>query len=219
MITYKKLLFSFINIFIYIYITKLLTDILNLIDIKNIWLFNIYNLISPLIVTIILIIINKKLFKDKFKDLKRNKKEYFLLAIKYYICGLILMSISTNILSLFNNGALPQNEEANRKLLKLLPIYTIISSAIFAPISEELAFRGCFKDTFKNKYIYLIFTAFIFGFLHVAFSGDYINIIPYAALGYFLGLTYYETDNILLTILMHSFHNTLCLLLILGGSL
>lgn len=219
MINYKKMLFGFLNIFTYICVPLILTGIIKGFDINNTWFFNILNIISSLIVTGVLLIINKKILKSKFKDFKNNKKEYVSLAIKYYICGLLLMVITTNILSLFTNGALPLNEEANRELIKIMPLYMIISTTIVAPISEELAFRGSFKDVFNNKIAYSIFTAFIFGFFHVVFMGDYINIIPYAAFGFFLGFTYYETDNILVTMSIHSFHNLFCLLVILGGTL
>lgn len=217
MVNFKKIGFGFINIFIYIFITELLTYILGKFRFtQNIWVLNIYLLLAPIVVGIILVSMNKDLFKDKFQDIKEHKKEYLQLGIKYYIYGLLLMMLSSIILSFVTEG-LPQNEEGNRALLKTLPIYSFISMVITAPLSEEIAFRGSFKNFTNNKTLYLIVTSFLFGFIHVAFSGDYINILPYAALGFFLSKAYYETDNILVSTIIHSFHNFLCILLIIFG--
>lgn len=129
------------------------------------------------------------------------------------------MLISNLILTFFTKS-IPQNESDNRALLELMPIYAIISMIILAPLSEELTFRGSFKKITQNKYLFLIITSFLFGFMHVVFNGDYLNFIPYAALGFFLGKVYYETDNIFVSTLIHSFHNLLCILLIfIGGAL
>lgn len=217
MVNFKKIGFGLINIFIYIFITELLTYILGKFRFtQNIWILNIYLLLAPIVVGIILISMNKDLFKGKFKDIKEHKKEHLQLGIKYYICGLLLMMLSSIILSFVTEG-LPQNEEGNRALLKTLPIYSFISMVITAPLSEEIAFRGSLKNFTNNKTLYLIVTSFLFGFIHVAFSGDYINILPYAALGFFLSKAYYETDNILVSTIIHSFHNFLCILLIIFG--
>ena len=204
-----------LNIIIYIFLPTLLTYILVKIPHLNNTLFlNFYNLIPPLITLIIMLKMNKDLFQNKFNNFKKNLSKYLPLMFKYYLCGLILMNISSQIL-VFITGALPANEEANRELLQILPFYSLINSGLFGPICEEIAFRGTFKRLITNKKVYLLITSFIFGFIHVIFNLDFINIFPYMLLGFFLSLTYFETDNIYTTIGIHMFHNILCLLLIL----
>ena len=42
---------------------------------------------------------------------------------------------------------------------------------------------------------------------------DYLYIIPYLGLGSAFALLYYETDNIFTTIIMHSLHNAIAIIL------
>ena len=129
------------------------------------------------------------------------------------------MIITNNIIYHFTLS-LPLNEVENREIIKKLPIYSIISMIFIIPLIEEIVFRLSFKKSFKNKNLFLIITALIFGLFHVLFTKDYIYIIPYTIFGYILGKIYYDTDNIFYSYFIHAFHNTLCLLLIfLGGSL
>lgn len=218
MVDIKKIIYGFLNIGIYIFLTLFIMQILNIFNIKNIIILNFYYLLAPIIVAIVLVIINKDLFPKKINDFKKNKKKYLAIICKYYICGFIIMNILTLIIGLYSPG-LPENEEQNRELLKLLPIYSSISMVITGPLSEEIVFRGSFNKSFKNKQLYLFFTSIIFGLAHVISSLDFINFLPYAALGYFFGKIYYETDNILTSAIAHSVHNLLCILIIFMGGL
>ena len=122
----------------------------------------------------------------------------------------------SNIIISFITSGIAANEEMNRELLLEYPYYTIISGLFSEQIIEELVFRCSFKDAFKNKWSFVLFTSFIFAGAHV-FNGftsliDLLYFIPYGALAISLGLAYYETDNIYTSILIHSFHNTLSVL-------
>ncbi len=210
--------FGFINIAIYIFLTDILTLLLiSFRSSSNSLFLNILYLIPPVIVALILIYINKDLFKDKFIDFKKNFPKYFNLAFKYYICGLIAMIMASNLINLFTSP-ISENETLNRQILTTLPLYAVISMVIIAPISEEITFRGSFKKGYHNKAIYLILTSFLFGIMHVIFNGDFLNFLPYSALAIFLGKIYYESDNILLSISTHAFHNALCIILLYLGS-
>ncbi len=182
------------------------------------YIFNIINLSIPFLTCFILLIVYRNLFNNKFKDYKNNFAKYFNIMFRYWFVGVILMIVLNTLINALT-GNIAINEENNRTLFSSLPLYSIISTIILAPISEELAFRASFKGISKNKYIYSFITAFIFGLLHVIFNGDFLYIVPYSALGYFIALSYSETDNILVPISMHAFHNTLCILLLIGGNL
>lgn len=216
----KKLGMAFANIFLYLFIGEIISYYLDkFIFFESTFWMNFYFLIAPSIAGTTIILLNQELFKSIFQNFKKNYKQYIPLIIKYYFSGLILMYLCNAIIMPFTN-TLPENETTNRLLFNTLPIFSIINTLIIAPISEEIIFRGTFKKVFKQKQAFLIATSFLFGLLHVIFNGDFINIFPYAALGYFLGKIYYETDNILNSIIAHAFHNALCILLLfLGGIL
>ena len=182
-------------------------------NIKGFWKNNLISLIPDILICMILIVINRKLLKNKLKDFITNFKQYFNLTLKYWLCGCLLMILSNMIISLIFGG-MPINEAENRKLLTTLPLYYGLSTIILTPLTEELAFRVAFKKCFKDSNLFALVTAIIFAFFHVFVAGDYHFAIPYAFLGFFFGKIYYDTDNIYTSIFMHSIHNITCLLLI-----
>ena len=172
--------------------------------------------ITILITGILLIIINKDLFLNKHIDLKNNISKYLLIIIKYWLIGLALMIISNTIINHITH-TMAINELYNREQLSKHFISSLITMIILSPICEEIVFRGSFKKVINNKYIFCIFTSLLFGLFHVVFNSDIIYMIPYALLGYYIAKTYYETDNIYTSIIMHSWHNLICILIIIMG--
>ncbi len=212
---FKSLLKEFLIILLYFVLGLSLT--LLVINNHNNILYTLSNILCDLILLIIFLYIFRKVIISKLADFKKNKKMYLKSSFKYYFFGLLIMLISLNIINYFYNNSL--NEEANQVLLKAYPIYYILNALIFAPIIEELMTRIYLKDAFKNKYIYIISSGFIFGFLHILNAlilGNYyelLYLIPYGSMGLFLSLMYYKTDNIWTSITYHSFHNFICLIL------
>lgn len=167
-------------------------------------------LINLLTGSVILLIFNKKIKKD-FVDLKKNHKEYFSKYFKYYLIGLAVMYISNIILIWICNGGIAGNEESIRNLLEIHPIYIYISAVIFAPSIEELVFRGGFKNIIPNNTLFIIISSLVFGGLHIIGNVsnivDFLFIIPYSSLGFAFAYIYSKTDNIFVTMLLHTMHN------------
>ena len=194
----------FKNLFIY----------LLLLGILNIYINN--SVINLLIICLNLLFFNSNLFKNKEIDFKKNLKKYLLLIIKYWLVGALLMFISNIIINHFTH-TIAINEAINRNQLSNNFISSIITMIILTPFCEEIVFRGSFKSIIKNKYFFCIFTAILFGLLHVVFNSDIIYMIPYALLGYYLAKVYFETDNIYTSIIMHMWHNLVCIVILVMG--
>lgn len=173
-------------------------------------------LICEISLTIILVYLNKDKFKNCFKDFKKNKKEYIDICFKSWLLGFIAMSVSNLIINVFVTSDIANNEAINRAILKELYIYAIPAMSILGPICEELAFRAAFKNAIKNKKAFVIVTSFLFAFAHIYSSyttpTDLLYILPYFAMGYALGYTYSKTNNILCSISIHIFHNSLAVI-------
>ena len=189
-----------------------------------------YNFICDIIYMLILFIIYRKDIIRDLKDLKNSFGKIFEMAFKYYLVGLALMIVTNLFISLFISGATANNEETIREYINLYPIYMLFSVSIYAPFTEELIFRkaiyNCFLPYKQNnfiKYLYVAVSGIIFAGLHVVGLSDklidYIYIIPYLALGIAFALLYHKSKNIFSTIIMHSIHNTVTVLLYLlvGG--
>jgi membrane protease YdiL (CAAX protease family) len=82
-------------------------------------------------------------------------------------------------------------------------ITNIIFISLFAGIGEELFFRGVlqrlFIKAFKNPWLGILLTAFLFSALHVQFFG----FIPRFLLGILLGAVYWYSGSLLTAILAH----------------
>lgn len=167
-------------------------------------------LIELLTISVIILLFHKKLEKD-FVDLKKHHKEYFSKYFKYYLIGLGVMYISNAFLIFGLKNGIAGNEETIRTMLNLHPIYVYISAVLIAPSMEELVFRGGIRNIITNDKLFIIASGLIFGGLHLLGNIntfiDLLYIIPYSSLGIAFAYIYSKTDNIFVTMLLHTMHN------------
>ena len=170
-----------------------------------------------------LIAIYRKTLLKNGKEYFQNFSENFKQSFKYWLVGFAIMAISNIIITFVLKQTIAGNEELVRSYIDTSPLLMIFSTVIYAPICEELTFRKSIKDAINNKYIYILTSGLLFGFLHIV---SYINtpldlvyLIPYASLGIVFATLYYKTNNIFSTITIHAMHNALSVLvyLSLGG--
>lgn len=93
----------------------------------------------------------------------------------------------------------------------------ILLAVIMAPIFEEIVFRGIIQKGLINKGVKpwpaIIISAIIFGLVH----GNPWQFVGAVLLGSVLGLVYYKTKSLLLSILLHAFNNLCSAMLIFYG--
>lgn len=217
----KKILefLKFIGVFILYFI---LINFLNIIFYNDVISSN--KLLSNLVITSIsLIVINIFFFiyhKTIVKDFYNINKNVLKEGMKYWLLGYLIMYIS-NILLYFIGGELPVNETQNRTLILENLYYSVINMAIMAPIIEELIFRRGLRKAFSNKYLFAVTSGLLFSSMHLI-SEIFITpslltilyIIPYGALGFSFALAYFKTNNIYSSIIFHTIHNTIAILLL-----
>ena len=186
-----------------------------------------YSFVCDLGYMIIIFLIYKDKIIKEFKEYFNNFKDNFKSSLRCYIVGFMIMVISNSLINIFFAGASANNEETVRILIQAYPLYMIFSVAIYAPLVEETIFRRTFKDIFKPfdnskyiKYLYVGLSGLIFGAMHIlgqsSSSIDYLYVIPYASLGCAFAWLYYKTDNLFSTIILHSLHNLVAVILFLG---
>lgn len=100
---------------------------------------------------------------------------------------------------------------ANQQLLDSseinVPILVAIQVRVFAPVLEELIFRGIFMNLFftRNTKLSMFNSIFVsgllFGFLHTYSFG--IELVMYSIIGWLLGGAYYYTKDIRCPIIVH----------------
>lgn len=99
-------------------------------------------------------------------------------------------------------------------------VFYFISSIIFAPIIEEIVFRGIIlkrliSDTEINTFFAVLFTSFLFSLTHSTITGVLISL----ALGLVFCLVYINTRNIYYCIVLHAIYNLMRFLIITNSSI
>ena len=154
----------------------------------------------------------KQLVHD-FKIFKEYFREYMSLTLKTWGKSLILMMIFGIILQLITNTTQSNNQQTLQKLFNSYPILVVFLSVIYAPLAEELMFRGVFRKFIKSKYLFIIISGVAFGLLHVIDDSktlaEFSYVIVYSTLGMFLASLYYKTNNLFSNISFHFLQNAL----------
>ena len=144
-------IFIFLIYFYFSYIVEFILKFFNL-DITNFSFITkvIFIYLFDLIPFFIFVLIYRKSLVEDFNIFKNKYKEYADKYIRYWILGLFLMSILNVIISAITSSNISNNEEAIRSITDILPMYSILSTCIFAPITEELAYRKTLNNIFNR---------------------------------------------------------------------
>lgn len=180
---------------------------------KNIGILYIFAYLIPII--IYFIFYRKELIAE-FNDIKKLKKKDILKVIIAYLILSFLMYLS-NFIFYKLIGNIADNEVLVREAIKNNFITMSIAVTILGPIFEELLYRFTFKDTIKNKLVNYLITSFIFAFMHITLSSNLLEmlfIVPYLFMSLSFGYGIYKTDNIYVSIFIHSIHNIINLVLL-----
>ncbi|MBC7557636.1 MAG: CPBP family intramembrane metalloprotease [Chryseobacterium sp.] len=98
-------------------------------------------------------------------------------------------------------------------------ILRFVKGCVFAPIIEELFFRGFIQRKLNKKYSFPI-SLFVASSLFSIQHFDLENLIPSFILGFILGYIYFKTKNIKYSIILHSASNFIALFInFFGGTL
>lgn len=154
----------------------------------------------------------KQLVHD-FKYFKAYFKEYVSLSAKTWLKSLLIMMILSLALQIFTTLKSSNNQQTLQSMFNNYPIFVGLLAVVYAPIAEELMFRGVFKKFIKSKYLFILISGITFGLLHVIDDSktlaEFAYVIVYATLGVYLASLYYKTNNLFSNILFHFFQNAL----------
>lgn len=176
-----------------------------------------------LMVIIISIILAYPLLKEGYHYWKAHKFFIFkvdisLLVILYFVT--IVLSI---FIGMFTKTITSNNQVGVSTSIQNFPLLMCFATLVFAPIAEEILFRGIFYRAFRSQFSIFIATfisSFTFGFLHIYDSvisgqwGDCWYILLYAFIGVCLCRSYEKTGTIFGPFLLHFFNNLLAFIMI-----
>lgn len=184
------------------------------------------NTFVELIMFVAVLLFYKKYFKKDLVLFKLNKKDYIKKIISYFIIFIVVkygVAIFSSLLlvMLGSDVVSSENQETVVTLSKSMPFMMMISTSLLAPFVEEGIFRLGIKKVINNKYLFILVSGLIFGFMHI-FPTElplYVALIEslnYVTMGLLLAYIYNETDNIYVTIAVHALNNLLSMLVILA---
>ncbi len=142
-----------------------------------------------------LLVEDLKKLKEKWKNsfikefLKKVIIAFLLMYAVKYVSAIIIQVLST-LLGLESTAV--ENQKLIEELLASAPAMMIISSCLFAPITEELLFRGALGKIIKNKWVFIAVSGLTFGLMHV--TGSVLLIFEIIAIGLILSLTMARKD-------------------------
>ena len=163
--------------------------------------------------TLILLFLTGDVFKQDFRQIDSWGHFAKQMALGV-LCTFAAAMIGGTLVQLVGVEETAANQEAVEAALGAMPLAMMLSVVIFAPIVEEIIFRLVLMKLFNWKPVYnILFSSFMFGFVHVL-TGGVIHIIPYFLIGLVFGVIYHQNDNIWYATILHVLHNGLTVVLL-----
>ena len=158
---------------------------------------------------------------EQWHDFKKNIKDNLIYGCLIGMAILYGLALIGGFITMMLGG---HSSSENQVLLETItnahPLIMIITTVIFAPILEEMIFRGIVFGWFYElnpKLAYLV-SGFIFGFIHVMISilsgniSEWVQIFGYFFMGVGLCYLYEKRDNIYVPILAHATNNLIAMI-------
>ncbi|MBP3635203.1 MAG: CPBP family intramembrane metalloprotease [Bacilli bacterium] len=169
-------------------------------------------LMYVVIITIMVLVFRKQLAHD-FKLFREYFREYISLTFKTWLKSLVVMMILSITIQIITNTTNSNNQQNLQDMFNVAPIIIALLTMIYAPIAEELMFRGVFRKFISNEKLFIIISGVVFGLMHVIDDSktlaEFSYVIIYSVLGCYLASLYYKTNNIFTNISFHFMQNTL----------
>ncbi|WP_251937608.1 type II CAAX endopeptidase family protein [Streptococcus sp. Marseille-Q0941] len=127
------------------------------------------------------------------------------------------------ILVIVVENFLPNDPSVNQQMVDQLaqeqPLFAFFMAVVFAPLTEELTFRGMLarfvfpqQDNIKQTALFLLVSSLIFALVH--FPGTPLQFLVYASLGFSMGLAYISKGGLAYSIALHALNNLIAFLMI-----
>ncbi|MGL5295429.1 MAG: lysostaphin resistance A-like protein [Culicoidibacterales bacterium] len=154
-----------------------------------------------------------------FMQAWNDKKTFLKQVVIGYLIMFALSAVASIIMTLLNIVDSSANQTGVEAILSTSPLLSVITVVFLAPFVEEIVFRYLLIRGLKRFVpigVAATISIVLFALIHVLEAGDFINIIPYLALGAGLTIAYVRTDNIMVAIAIHFIQNFIAILVMMG---
>ncbi len=187
-----------------------------------------YNIVMHLFVFAVTIRLAMPLLKESYQSLMKNFNYSFLLPMKLFPLMFFSSFVFSSIATMITGASSSSNQDAIISMLSSNPLFILFLTLFFAPIVEEILFRGVLYRCLRKKgnfWLPMILSSTLFGFLHILESlitRNYVDLIflpLYAMMGFFLAYAYEKSGNIYSSMLLHFFNNAVSIFFVLLSTL
>ena len=169
--------------------------------------------IAYIICYLMMIIFLGKRFKseliDNAKRCKSDLKNNWLNIIFFTLTFTIMLYIASYVI-IKSMNRISANEIMARNQLKSSPFLRGMILIFLAPIVEEMIYRLPYSHINKHKLLNFFIYSLIFALAHIATNNgikELIYLIPYMFLSMSIGYSFYKTNNIYLSMIVHILNN------------
>lgn len=150
--------------------------------------------------------LNKR-YKRSNLQLRKSIIQKIRKIVKEILKFIPILLISNCIISFICVGQ-PANQTSIEKSFYEAPISNSIVIIITGPIIEEFVFRFLPYNFIKNKILYIIVSTVVFAAMHVLNDPNPFYYIWFYIIGsFYYAYSYHKTNDILVTVSMHSLNN------------
>ena len=111
------------------------------------------------------------------------------------------------------------SQQSMEKLAQDQPLFTFFMAVVFAPLTEELTFRGMLarfvfpqQDNIKQTALFLLVSTIIFALVHFPTTPQ--QFLVYASLGFSMGLAYINKGGLAYSMGLHALNNLISFIMI-----
>lgn len=174
-------------------------------------------LISIVLITIVLVM--KTLSLENI--VKWNWSKRIQETLRNLVLIFVALLVTNGVITLVTELNTSENQNIIIEVFRQSPFYIMFLAVVFAPIVEEIVFRGIIYRTLrylKFKWFAVFVSTFLFGMIHIMnalFMGNFEDtwfILVYMAIGFFMIRIYEHSGDIISPILLHMGYNAIAVL-------
>ncbi|MEG0163867.1 CPBP family intramembrane glutamic endopeptidase [Anaerorhabdus sp.] len=168
--------------------------------------------------------LGRELFASAWNDFKMNWMKILKISSKNYLLSLLVSMVVSATILFMTNQTSSLNQSTLETQLKSTTVMIVLLSTVFAPLMEELFFRGLIYNKLASRFNFLtgaMISAILFGIMHVLpsiTSGNFSDIpfaLQYIVIGFFIARSYHQADSFTAPITFHFIQNTIATILLL----
>lgn len=182
------------------------------------------NLFSTLISMIFAVVLLRDFFVENLRKMKENLFHNIIWSATAGLGIMYLISYVSNIIItlVLGNSDTASNQILFESLMQKNFVFMALQAVIFAPIVEELIFRGLIFRSLRNYNVVLahFVSAFLFGFIHIyqgLLAGDMtqlLYLLSYGGMGFAFSFAYEKKKTICVPMIIHFLNNLISIIVI-----